>query len=181
MTFEINGLNIPLAELEGADESEGIFACVLKKAKEADVAVETSKKTGPNTFRINDDLFMWTYGDDDTFDIAETESLSDAYEEHQGMGRTLTDDVCECLAGCSSDVAKQQDRVVAFMVEKRDNAEDPDSWFDDHYQELLDHETLGDDIADVRENIWQRCQITETDDEMEESFDMAFEQFLDCQ
>ena len=98
------------------------------------------------------------------------------------IDNTNKEDFKYCLTGALPEVGEQSKRVFEFMEEKRD--ESKEDWFADAYEELLVHPSLGDDIADLRENIYMRCEIQEhTEDESRDEdvsmdFDDAFEEVL---
>ena len=86
--------------------------------------------------------------------------------------------ITECFAGpLTAELDEKMGLCMRFLNEKRAEAEDPEDWWDDAYQELLDHEKLGDAIADIRDSVFERCEADADDEETTENFDFALEQW----
>ena len=88
-------------------------------------------------------------------------------------------EITECLAGSTSpELAQKFQRCMDFLCEQKEQAGDPDDWFTDAYQELLDQEPgVGEDIADVRDSVFERLDADRDDEEAQELFDEALEQW----
>ena len=88
-------------------------------------------------------------------------------------------EITECFAGAiSPELAKKLQRCMVFLSELKELADDPEDWFTDAYQELLDQEPgVGEDIADVRDNVFERLDADRDDEESQELFDEAIEQW----
>ena len=88
-------------------------------------------------------------------------------------------EITECLAGATSpELAQKFQRCIDFLSEQKEKADEPEDWFTDAYQELLDQEPgVGDDIADVRDSVFKRLEADPDDEESQELFDEALEQW----
>ena len=88
-------------------------------------------------------------------------------------------EITECFAGATSpELAQKFQRCMDFLGELKERAHDPDDWFTAAYQELLDQEPgVGEDIADVRESVFERLEVDPDDEESQEFFDEALEQW----
>ena len=88
-------------------------------------------------------------------------------------------EITECLAGSTSpELAQKFQRCMDFLSEQKEQADDPDDWFTDAYQALLDQEPgVGEYIADVRDNVFERLDADRDDEEAQELFDDALEQW----
>ena len=88
-------------------------------------------------------------------------------------------EITECLAGSTSpELAQKFQRCMDFLSEQKEQADEPDDWFTDAYQELLDQEPgVGEDIADVRDSVFERLEADPEDEESHQLFDEALEQW----
>ena len=88
-------------------------------------------------------------------------------------------EITECFAGATSpELAQKFQRCMDFLGEHKERADDPEDWFTDAYQELLDQEPgVGEDIADVRDSVFERLEADRDDEESQELFDEALEQW----
>ena len=88
-------------------------------------------------------------------------------------------EITECLAGATSpELAQKFQRCMVFLGEQKEQADDPGDWFTDAYQELLDQEPgVGEDIADVRDSVFERLEADPEDEESHQLFDEALEQW----
>ena len=92
------------------------------------------------------------------------------FEGRTRIGYIALHHISECFGG------DQFERCLDFLRERRDQAGDPEEWWDEAYQELLDDAELGDDIADVRETIFKRLRADPDDEDTQEAFDDALQE-----
>lgn len=90
-----------------------------------------------------------------------------------------THEITECFAGATSpELAQKFQRCMDFLGVQKEQADDPDDWFTEAYQELLDQEPgVGEDLADVRDSVFERLDADPDGDESQELFDEALEQW----
>ena len=101
----------------------------------------------------------------------------------------VLDGVVECLAGATPEAGPSQRMVIAYYDAIKTawndesitliDSDDHDDWFSYANEHVWEDEAMSDAMYTVREDIWNRLEIAEPNDDQEDMWDEAWEQYMD--